>query len=472
MRRCLHGEKQMISELKKKYIGDAAFYKRYVYLAVPMIIQNAITNFVSLLDNIMVGQLGTEQMSGVAIVNQLIFVFNLAIFGVTAAAGIYGSQYFGNGNHKGHMYSFRFKLYATLLVSILGILLFVTKGEWLISLYLTDTTGDGATEAALYYALEYLAIMNVGLIPFGITQSYATTVKETGQTMVPMLAGMAAVVTNAILDYLMIFGIGPFPFMGVQGAALATVISRFVETGVVVVWAHSHKSGNRYLQGAYTGFGMPAGTLKAIFIKGFPLMINEVLWAAGMTAVTQCYSIRGLDVVAAANIASTIGNLFNTVYIQLGACIGIVVGCDLGAGKLEKAKDDDNKMIVFSVGCCVAMAVLMFILGALFPRIYNTTDEIKAMATSFISSLALFMPIYSFSHCSYFTLRSGGKTIVTFLFDSVFTWVVVVPVAFLLTHFTGLGITTIYFLVQAVEIIKAVVGYFMVKSNVWLVKMV
>ena len=201
-------------------------------------------------------------------------------------------------------------------------------------------------------------------------------------------------------------------------------------------------------------------------------MMNEVLWAAGMTAVTQCYSIRGLEVVAGLNIATTITNLFNIVYIQLGACISIVVGQYLGAGELEEAKDADNKMIVFSVFCCVIMAVAMLIVGRFFPGIYNTTDEIKELATRFIAVSAIIMPFCSFSHASYFTLRSGGKTLVTFLFDSVFTWIVVVPTAFVLAHYTGLGIVSVYFFVQATELIKVVIGYCMVKSNVWLVQMV
>ena len=140
----------MLEQFRRKYIGDRNFYKSYIALALPMILQNAVTNLVSFLDNIMVGQLGTEQMSGVAIVNQLI------IFGAVSAASIFGAQYFGKGNHKGHMYSFRFKLYAALTVTALTILLFVTKGESLISLYLTDTSGSGATGAALQYGLEYL----------------------------------------------------------------------------------------------------------------------------------------------------------------------------------------------------------------------------------------------------------------------------------------------------------------------------
>ena len=462
----------MLEQFRRKYIGDRNFYKSYIALALPMILQNAVTNLVSFLDNIMVGQLGTEQMSGVAIVNQLIFVYNLAIFGAVSAASIFGAQYFGKGNHKGHMYSFRFKLYAALTVTALTILLFVTKGESLISLYLTDTSGNGATGAALQYGLEYLIIMMAGLIPFAVNQAYATNIKETGQTLIPMIASFVAVGSNAILDYLLIFGIGPFPELGVQGAALATVIARYIEALMIIIWAHRHREKNRYLKGAYTGFGIPADELKAIIIKGLPLMMNEVLWAAGMTAVIQCYSIRGLEVVAGLNIATTITNLFNIIYIQLGACISIVVGQYLGAGKLEEAKDADNKMIVFSVFCCVIVAVCMLFIGRFFPQIYNTSEEIRALATKFIAVSAIIMPFCSFSHASYFTLRSGGKTMVTFLFDSVFTWIIIVPIAFLLAHFTGLGIVTVYFLVQATELIKVVIGYFMVRSNVWLVQMV
>lgn len=462
----------MLEQFRRKYIVDRNFYKSYIALALPMILQNAVTNLVSFLDNIMVGQLGTEQMSGVAIVNQLIFVYNLAIFGAVSAASIFGAQYFGKGNHKGHMYSFRFKLYAALTVTILTILLFVTKGESLISLYLTDTSGSGATGAALQYGLEYLIIMIAGLIPFAVNQAYATNIKETGQTLLPMIASFVAVGSNAILDYLLIFGIGPFPELGVQGAALATVIARYIEALMIIIWAHRHREKNQYLKGAYTGFGIPADELKAIIIKGLPLMMNEVLWAAGMTAVIQCYSIRGLEVVAGLNIATTITNLFNIIYLQLGACISIVVGQYLGAGKLEEAKDADNKMIVFSVFCCVIVAVCMLFIGRFFPQIYNTSEEIRALATKFIAVSAIIMPFCSFSHASYFTLRSGGKTMVTFLFDSVFTWIIIVPIAFLLAHFTGLGIVSVYFLVQATELIKVVIGYFMIRSNVWLVQMV
>ncbi len=461
----------MLARLKKKYIGDKAFYRRYIFLATPMIIQNAITNFVSFLDNIMVGQLGQEAISAVATVNQLNFVFSLAVFGAASAGSIYGAQYFGKGDHKGHMYTFRFKLYTTLLVTILGILMFKVWGSQLISLFLTESKG-ASPELALSLGLKYLSIILVGLIPFAVNQAYATNIKETGQTVVPMVAGMVAVATNAILDYCLIFGFGPFPQLGVEGAAIATVIARYIEAAIVIIWAHTHADKNKYLAGAYLGFGIPRKIFNQILIKGAPLMLNEVLWAAGVSAVTQSYSIRGMNVLTALSISNTVGNLFNIVFIQLGACISIIVGQYLGAGELEEAKDADNKMIAFSVFCCTIMAVIMFAFGGLFPHIYNVTPEIRALATNFIAVAALWMPFCSFSHCSYFTLRSGGKTLVTFLFDSVFTWVVMAPLAFVLAHFTGLGIVWVYFFVQGTEIIKNIMGYFMVKSDVWLQQIV
>ena len=139
---------------------------------------------------------------------------------------------------------------------------------------------------------------------------------------------------------------------------------------------------------------------------------------------------------------------------------------------MEEAKDTDTKLITFSVLLCIVIGALMALVAPIFPRLYNTTDEVRHMAAIFIVEVAMFMPVNAFLHASYFTLRSGGKTMVTFLFDSVFTWIVVVPTAFLLAHYTGLGIISVYFFVQDTELIKVSIGYFMVHSNVWLVQMV
>lgn len=458
----------ILTKAKKKFIGDKAFYRYLIFLAFPMIVQNGITSFVSFLDNIMVGQIGTEPMSGVAIVNQLFFVFNICIFGGVSGAGIFSAQFFGKGDYEGQKYTFRFKLYACLLITALACVLFHFLDEPLISLYLNDEGSVGNTRLALSYGKEYLAIMIFGLLPFAVSQTYVSTIRETGQTFVPMVSGIVAVITNLVLDYVLIFGAFGAPELGVAGAAIATVIARYTECLIVVVWAHRHLYKNPYLIGVYKGLRIPGSILADIFRKGLPLMFNEMLWAVGMAVIVQCYAVRGLEVVAAQNISSTISNLFNIVYLQLGNCISIVVGQKLGAGQLEEAKDADNKIIFFDVACCACISVIMILLGGLFPEIYKTEPGIKALAKNFIIISAMAMPLCAFSHCSYFTLRSGGKTIVTFLFDSVYTWVVMIPYAFVLSHFTTLSITMVFFLVSFTEIIKVIIGFFMIKSNVWL----
>lgn len=458
----------MWKKFRTAFIGDKHFYERVLYLAVPMIIQNAITSFVSFLDNIMVGRVGTEQMSGVAIVNQLMFVFNICIFGGVSGAGIFGAQFFGKGDHEGQKHAFRFKMYASTIIALIALGLFGFLGTELISLYLSDAGSVGDITLALHYGEEYLAVMLISLIPFAVSQAYVSTIRETGQTMIPMLASIAAVVTNLVLDYVLIFGAGPIPSYGVVGAAAATVIARILECLIVLIWTHTHKERNRYVIGAYASPKIPWNICKNIFKKGIPLMMNEMLWASGMTVIVQCYAARGLEVVAAQNISSTITNLFNIVYLQFGSCISIIVGQYLGAGKLAEAKDADRKMIFFSVGCCTVVAALMAVVGRFFPSIYNTEETIKELARNFILISALVMPLCSFSHCTYFTLRSGGKTIITFLFDSVYTWALIIPFAYVLANYTALSITTVFFLVQFSEIIKVTIGFFMVRSGVWL----
>ena len=456
---------------KERFIGDRAFYRMILVIAFPILIQNGITNFVSLLDNIMVGQLGTEQMSGVAIVNQLLNVFNICIFGAVSGASIFSAQFYGHGNHEGVRNTFRFKLICCALILLLWIVIFLTNGAALINLFLNDTDAGNVllTHAS---GMEYLSVMLVGLLPYMVTQVYASTLRETGQTVLPMLAGIAAVVINLFFNYLLIFGNFGCPRLGVAGAAIATVTSRFAETAIVVIWTHRNRESNIFIQGAYRTFRIPRALIGQILKKGTPLLINETLWSAGQAMLVQCYSMRGLNAVAALNISTTVSNLFNIVYIALGSAISIVIGQQLGAGELKKAVETDRKMIFFSVMCCVVIGALMFAASPLFPQIYNTSEEVRSLAAGLIRISAMFMPLYAFYHASYFTLRTGGKTMVTFLFDSCYVWVVNIPTAFLLSRFTGLPLLPVYFICQSVEIVKAVLGFVLLKKGVWVQNMV
>lgn len=454
--------------MKKKLIGNREFYKMVLAVAVPIMIQNGITNFVGLLDNIMVGRIGTEQMSGIAIVNQLMMVFNISIFGAISGAGIFGAQFFGCDDHKGVRDTFRFKLYTCLLIVIVGLLIFIFAGEPLILLYLHGEGMEEQLNAALVYGKEYLAVMLVGLFPFALEQVYTSTLRECRETMVPMKAGIAAVLVNLVFNYLLIFGKFGFPELGVAGAAIATVVSRFVQAAIVIIWTHKHADRMKFITGAYASPVIPLGLVGNILKKGTPLIVNEILWAAGMAYLMQCYSVRGLSAIAALNISSTISNLFNTVFIAMGSAIAIIVGQLLGAGKMDEAKDTDTKLIAFSVACCVGIGGILALTAPLFPMMYNTSEEVKELATAFIRIVACCMPMAAFIHASYFTLRSGGKTIVTFLFDSVFLWCASIPLAYVLSRYTTLHVIPLYLACQLIDIIKCVIGFILVKKGVWI----
>lgn len=452
----------------KRYIGDKKFYLMVLAVAVPIMIQNGITNFVSLLDNIMVGQIGTEQMSGVAIVNQLMFVFNICIFGGVSGAGIFTAQFFGCGDHKGVRDTFRMKFLISIGMALIGIAIFIFHGENLIRLYLHETGESGNLKATLTYARQYIRIMIIEMIPFAIIQVYSGTLRETGETVLPMKAGVIAVLVNLVLNYILIFGKFGAPALGVAGAAIATTISRFVELGIVVWWTHSHRERNTFIEKAYASFRIPGGLIGKVILMGTPLMINEALWAGGQAILTQCYSMRGLSVIAAFNISSTISNVFNVVFIALGNAVGIIIGQLLGAGKMEEAKDTDRKLIAFSVGSCIIIGLIMSALSPFFPMLYNTTPQIRALATRFIIIASACMPLFAFMHAAYFTLRSGGKTWITFFFDGVYVWLVNIPLAIVLARFTSIHIILLYLCCQLIDIIKCIIGFVLLKKGVWL----
>lgn len=458
----------MKSNLRTKYFGDKNFYKMIMAIALPIIVQSLMTNFVNLLDNVMVGRLGTDPMTGVAVVNQLFFVFNLAVFGGMSGAGIFSAQYFGQNNHEGVRNVFRMKTIIGLILIIVSLIIFLLFYEPLINMFLHEGSSSGNIAHTYEFAKTYLFIMLIGIPPFIISNCYNTTLKEAGQTVIPMVAGVVAVLVDLIFNYFLIFGKFGFPELGVAGAAIATGMSRYIECAILIIYTHVHSDKFQFIKGVYRSLRVPLSLTRKIIIKGMPILINELLWSAGLTLQAQAFSIRGLAAIGALNINNTISNVFNIVFLTMGTTISIVVGQLLGAGKLEEAKDTDRKMCVFSVIAALCVSFILIALAPVFPLIYNTTSEIHHLATQFILVFALVTPFNAFTNAAYFTLRSGGKTIVTFLFDSCYIWAINVPVSMCLAHFTTLPVITIFLIVNSLEAVKAFVGLFLVKKGVWL----
>ena len=453
----------------KSFIGDRYFYRRVLRIAVPIFLQNIITNFVSLLDNLMVGQLGTLPMSGVAIVNQLLFVFNLVVFGVSTGTGIFTAQYYGQGDQEGVRYTLRFKLVASILFSGLFIGGFLLWDEALIRLFLTGEGSAADAAAILDFGKEYLLIMILGLVPFALSSAYATTLRECGETLVPMLSSFAAVFCNLVLNYVLIFGHFGFAPMGAAGAAIATVVSRYVELAIVAYWTHRHTGKFSFVKGLYRSLHIPGSLMKQMLTKVTPLILNETFWSIAITFQSQCYSTCGLAVVTALNIVSTINNMATVVSTAMGNTVGILMGQMLGACRPEEeVRSENRKLMFFSFLSGGIFLVLLACLAKVFPNFYNTSQDIRSLAAGMILLMSLSKPFQCYHVSVYYTIRSGGLVFWTLLYDCGYLWLFVVPLTFVMCHFSGLPFLAIYAVCLLAEPFKAVFGTILLKKTNWI----
>ena len=440
-------------------------------IALPIMLQNGITNFVNMLDNIMVGRVGTDPMTGVSVVNSLLFVWNLCVFGGLSGIGIFTAQYCGKNDDEGVRRTFRLQIILAVLLVVVGIAVFANFGESLVGLYLHEDGGGGSVEATMRAAMQYLTVMCIGFLPFSLTMAYYTTIRSYGETVAPMAASMISVGVNLVGNYILIFGKLGAPALGVAGAAAATVIARFVELAYIVIWAQTHAARVPFVVGALRSMYVPAELTVSCIRKGTPLLLNEALWSGGQAMLTQCYSVRGLSVVSSLNISQTLGNVFNVAFIAMGSATAIIIGQklgELGESHADELKEEAWRLTIFSVFLCVISALLMVSVSGVFPRIYNTGDEIRALATRLICVTACFMPVHDFNNASYFIIRSGGKTWITLLFDSCFCWFASIPAAYFLAHYTQIPIVQMFAMVSSVELIKVVIGLKLVNRGIWI----
>ncbi|MCI6508793.1 MAG: MATE family efflux transporter [Bacilli bacterium] len=457
----------------KKYFGDKSFYKKVILIALPIMLQQGITQFVSLLDNVMIGNFSDTAMAGVSVVNQIIFVFNFVIIGALAAVGIYIAQYFGANDQHNQMLCFRLKFWVGLIILLLMILIILIFGDYLINAFLTNPSSQEEKLAIETSAKDYLFIISFTFLPYTISQIYSSTLREVGETVKPMIAGAIAVVVNGIFNMWFIYGGLGLPAIGASGAAIATLIARIVEMLFLIFFTHKHHKKFNFVEGVFKSVYVPKRIIKNVLIKGTPLIFNELLWSLGTTLLLRIYSNRGTDILKAFSISSTTTNLFYIIFGAMASAISIMVGQSLGAGNLEEAVDNDRKLIMFSVIVCFIFGIILACIAPIIPMLYkDTSQDVRKLATSLMFVIAGCMIIFSFNTSCFYTLRAGGVTFVTFLFDSLFVWVVSLPLALVLVKLTDASIVLVYFVVQITEIIKSVIGYLLIKSKIWVKNLV
>lgn len=453
----------------RRYLGDRSFYWSTARIALPIMMQGSIYNLVELLNNIMVGRIGTLPMNGVAVVNQLFFVFYSCVSGIFSGVGVFTAQFSGRGDPTGVRYTFRFKFITSLLLSAATILLLGVAGRDLIQMYLQGEAASQDSEASLAYGMDYLRIMLVGVFPYALINVYSSTLRETGETRVPMISCVLAMILSLWLHYVLIFGSGPIPAMGCSGAALATLLARLIELSCVAGWTHLHPGQNQFIRGAYRSVYIPGLLVKRIVFKSAPFVLNQFLWSMGVAAQTQCYSVRGLYVVGASNIISALSNLVIVVANAIGNAAKIVIGHMMGRSEsMDKIRAIYRKFVGLCFVASILVALLYALAGRFFPLIYNTTDQVRNLASTFILINSMILPFTSYLTVVSCVLQSGGNVRLNLLFDTAFIWICCVAPVYGLVHFTDWNIVFIYAFCQSMEILKTLLGITLIRKGRWI----
>ena len=452
-----------MKKLIQTYLPDKRFFRQILSIAMPMMIQNTFTNLINLVNNVTVGRLGTEQLAGVAVANQLMSVYIMCIWGAMSGAEIFGAQFHGKKDTDSMRNTFRFMLLVAFLVSAVSAAIFLVWGEPLIKLYIYSDAEGSDTALALREGTRYLRLLLVSFLPLGLNMAYTSILRVNDENMIPLYASIAGVLSSLTANFLLI------PRIGIYGAAIASILSRFIEAAINIVWCHTHPERMTFLKGAFRHFRVPRKLAGQILRTGMPLTVNETVWQLGVAAITQCYSVRGLSSVAAVNISSTIQFLTSVSVFALGAAVGVVMGNLLGAGDRKGAEAASRQLQGFSVVVGLFVSLLLAAMGTLVSFFYpNLPAEVHEIARWLIWGEAFDAILNSYYNCCYYIIRSGGKTVTTFLFDSGFIWGVSVVAAMIIAYRTSIAIVPFYWIERALDIFKCVIFFVLVKRGSWI----
>ena len=442
----------------KKFIGDKAFYKEVLAVAVPLMVQQLIMSSVNLVDNLMVGQLGDAAIGGVGVANRFYMIANFSVNGFIAATAIFIAQYYGAQDDEHLKQTFRFSAVGSLALMTLFFLLVLFNPSFIISFFTDDITYIAQGEA-------YLRMVVYSFLPAALTMVLASALRTIGETKIPLVANMVAVFTNCLFNYVFIFGHFGAPAMGVVGAALATLISRVVECVLLlaIVLHYEFPFKTKFVD----MFKIEFDLMKRITIKAVPLLTNEVLWSCGMAMLLKLYATRGADVITAYSVSGTVTDIFFSLFAGMAGATAILIGQRLGANKLDEARQHAYHLIFFSVVLAIIFGGMMFTSSFFIPNLYDLTPHTKELASNLIRVCGVLFWIYMVNTETYFILRSGGDTKATLLMDSCFMWGINIPIIAVIAYFTDFSIYVVYIAGQMTDLVKMGISVYFLRKEKW-----
>ena len=435
------------------------FIKKISLISLPIVLQQLFLNLASLLDTLMVGQLDDASISGVYIATQIIFVINMLVFGSIEGGSIFFSQYYGIKDEKNMGKTFAFKIIASCFVAGLATIIIAIFGRDIVSLFLNS-------EKEISIALDYLNIVNYTLIPFAISVTLSSTLREYHIGLPPMIITFIGVIFNLIFNYLLIYGKFGFPAMGAVGAAIGTIINRIIECVVLIILCMIKKYG--FVKNFISSFKIENSLFKKMLIKSIPLMFNEFLWGLQQTVIVFFFAKNDAIATTVLPIVSTIVNLLFVVILGIGNAVSIAVGNTIGENEIKRAQKEAYITLGFTTICCLILGIILLLFAEPIVSLYTGVSlNARELAAVLIRFNAFFILLSGVNTNLFFLLRAGGRSGLVFFFDSVYGWIISIPALILINNFTSVDFKTLYMVIYSLDIIKCIIGFILVYSKKW-----
>ncbi|GHT92617.1 MATE family efflux transporter [Spirochaetia bacterium] len=442
------------------FLDNKEFYKKLFTIAIPVMLQNLVNAFVNMVDTVMIGRLGTVEIAAVGLGNNVFFFYLIILFGICSGGSIFTAQFWGKHDIQGIRKNVGLLAAISLFVGVLFTLAAALIPYQLIGIYSRDP--EVIKAGGLY--LKFLA---PSFIPFAVSQVFVLSLRSIEKVHVPMVTTVIALSMNMVLNYFLIFGIGPFPKMGVAGAAMATCAARFVEAAALVAISYRRKYAVAGSLRELSGFN--SFYLRRFFTVALPVIINEIIWSAGVITQNIIFARTGTDAIAAFNITGTVSQLTWVLFIGLGSGVSVLIGKKIGEGDHTAARDYASRIIRFAPLLSVGSACVLIPISWLIPFIFNVNQSVLAVVSVMFIIQAASYPCRAFNMSMAVGIcRAGGDTIFCAIYDIVFMWTVALPAAAIASFVFHAPVWLIYALVFAEEPLKFFVGLWRYRSGKWL----
>ena len=444
-----------------KLTRDRSFYKNALNIAIPIALQNLITFSVSMADTVMVGRLGEINLSAVAIANHLQFILMVLIFGVGGGASVMASQYYGKKDidsiHK--VMSIMYRL--CIIITIIFILIAIFIPKQFIHIYTTD-------KEVILQGIKYLKILSISYIFYSITNCTISVLRSVKTVRISLLVYSISLIVNIFFNYVFIFGKFGIKPMGVQGAAIATVISRFSEFMTTLIFIiYFEKKINLKFKNLIK---LDSKIIKVFTKTSTPIILNELFWAIGSSMISIIVGRLGREVVAG-NSINNVTNQFATLFIfGLSSASSVIIGNTIGKGDYEKAKEYANTICILSFVMGILSGAIILLLRPFIVNLYNVSDYTKYIAKQIMISTAILAVFKSSSsNIMMGVLRGGGDNKFVFITEMIFMWLVSIPLGFYGAFVLKLPVFIVFLIIRSDEILKSIAGLLRVRSGKWIV---